>query len=89
MTELLFSADADTQLSALEHDSARAGLWARINDGLDEIEANPASPQVRVRRYRDPPVWGVPVRWASDDWLILWAETERGPLILYIGEDPR
>ena len=89
MSELLFSPDADRQLTALDHDATRGALWERVNDALDAIEADPAAAAVRRRRYQSPPVWGTPVHSAGDDWLILWAETDRGPLVLYVGEDPR
>lgn len=89
MAELLFSAEADRQLRVLAADQTRERLYDRINDALDAIEDDPRDPQVRRRRYQSPPVWGVVVRaeGMNEDWLILWSETDRGPLVHYIGED--
>lgn len=89
MASLLFSMDADRRLTALAADSGRQELYNRINDVLDLIEDHPGSPWLRRRRYQHPPVWGVLVRSGDteNDWLILWSETERGPLVHYVGED--
>lgn len=89
MAELLFSVEADRQLRVLAADQTRERLYDRINDALDAIEDDPRDPHVRRRRYQSPPVWGVLVRaeGMDEDWLILWSETDRGPLVHYIGED--
>ena len=89
MGELLFSVRADRQLTMLQADLARSQLYARINDVLDAIEDDPGSRGVRVRRYTSPPVWGVPVHGSGEDWLVLWSETDAGPLVHYLGEDLR
>ena len=89
MGTLLFNSDADRQLSLLQADTYRSQLYDRINDVLDAIEDDPGDPLVRRRRYRLPPVWGVPVHGSGEDWLVLWSGTEAGPLIHYIGEDLR
>ena len=89
MANLLFSPDADRQLSAVAADPALEHLYHRINDVLDLIEDNPDDYRVRRRRYQRPPIWGVvvPTKDTHRDWLILWSETDRGPLIHYVGED--
>ena len=86
---LLFNLDADRRLHRLQTDGSRLQLYDRISDVLDAIEDDPADPAVRRRRYRSPPVWGIPVHGSGEDWLVLWSETERGPLVHYIGEDLR
>lgn len=87
MGELLFSADADRQLTMLQADLSRRQLYERINDVLDAIEDDPGSREVRLRRYSSPPVWGVPVHGSGEDWLVICSETGRGPLVHYLGED--
>ncbi len=87
MGELLFSADADRQLTMLQADLSRRQLYERINDVLDAIEDDPGSREVRLRRYSSPSVWGVPAHGSGEDWLVIWSETGRGPLVHYLGED--
>ena len=89
MASLLFGADADRRLTALAADGGRQELYNHVNDILDLIEDDPGNPRLRRRRYQRPPIWGVVVssRDAAGDWLILWSETDRGPLVHYIGED--
>ncbi len=89
MGELLFSVRADRQLTMLQADLARSQLYDRINDVLDAIEVDPGSRGVRVRRCTSPPVWGVPVHGSGENWLVLWSETDAGPLVHYLGEDLR
>lgn len=89
MGELLFSAEADRQLTTLQADPARSQLYERTNDVLDAIEDDPGSRDVRLRRYFSPPVWGVPVHGSGEDWLVIWSEPDRGPLVHYLGEDLR
>ena len=90
MDNLLYSPEAADELAALEADAGRARLFDEVVNVLDAIEADPGDRRVRRFRYRNPPIWGVPVRAPGQDadWLVLWATTERGPQILYIGEAP-
>ena len=89
MGDLLFSIEADQQLTMLQADPVRSQLYDRINDVLDAIEDDPGSVEVRRRRYDSPPVWGVPVRGSGEHWLVLWSKTQAGPLIHYLGKDLR
>ena len=89
MASLRFSVDADQRLTALAADVGRQELYNHVNDVLDLIEDDPGNSRLRRRRYQQPFIWGVVVssRDAESDWLILWSESERGPLVHYIGED--
>lgn len=84
---LLFSPEAERQLAALRNDHRSGILYERVNEMLDLIESDPTDRRVRRRRYRQPPVWGVPVHGSGHDWLVLWGETAGGPAIFYLGED--
>ena len=87
MGDLLFSVEADRQLTTLQADPARSQLYERINDVLDAIEDDPGGREVRLRRYSSPPAWGVPVHGSGEDWLVIWSHTDAGPLVHYLGED--
>ena len=87
MGALLFGVEADRQLTMLQADPSRTQLYQRVNDVLDAIEDNPGGREARQRRYASPPVWGVPVHGSGEDWLILWSETDAGPLVHFLGED--
>jgi len=84
---LLFSPEAERQLAALRADHRRGALYGRVNEMLDLIESDPTDRRVRRRRYRQPPVRGVPVSGSGHDWLILWGETADGNAVLYLGTD--
>lgn len=86
---LLFGAEADAQLSALEADAAAATLLERINRALDVIERDPDSAGARARAYRvdGEIVWGVVVRGPHDDWLVMWEPVEVDQIVHYIGRD--
>ena len=91
MGDLLFNVEADRQLTMLQADPTRGQLYDRVNDVLDAIEDDPGSGEVRLRRYASPPVWGVPVHGSGEDWLASNSleRDRRGPLVHYLGEDPR
>ncbi len=84
---LSFNSESREQLAELQADSARRQLYERVNDILDLIEDDPSDRSVRLRRYRNPPIWGVTVHGSGEDWLVLWSETDSGGWIHYIGED--
>ena len=84
---LLFSPEAEHQLASLRNDGNGTALYERVNEMLDLIESAPTDRRVRRRRYRQPPVWGVPVHGSGRDWLILWGETADGLAVFYLGED--
>lgn len=87
MVQLGFNEDADTALTALENDPARAHLLERITDTLRLIGEDPKPAQVRQRRYQQIDVWGVAVKTANDDYLILWSDSTGETIIHYIGTD--
>lgn len=89
MGVLLFSVDADRQLTDLQSDPARRQMYDRVNDVLDAIEDDPGSAEVRLRRYDSRPVLGVTVHGSGEGWLVLWSETDAGPLVHHLGEDLR
>ncbi|MCY3926225.1 MAG: hypothetical protein OXG52_12100 [bacterium] len=89
MAELLFSPESDRQLTVLAADTGRTWLYERVNDALDAIEddPDPGDARLRRRRYHYPPLWGIVVPAEAVDWLILWSETDLGPIVHYIGKD--
>lgn len=87
MAELAFNAEADAALTALENDPARAHLLDRIMDTLQQIADEAPPVHVRQRRCQQHDVWGVAVRTADDDYLILWSDTTGEVIVHYIGND--
>jgi hypothetical protein len=83
------AADAYRQLSI---DVGGRVLLDRIDDVLDQLDADPFHPSVRRRSF-DSPVWGrrlfVGIAHGRDeDWLILWAPADDGhPKVWYVGPD--
>ena len=72
MATLLFSAQADDMLAALEADPARALLVGGLHVALDLLEAEPGDVRCRRRRFQSIGVWGIPVVVDDEEWLILW-----------------
>jgi hypothetical protein len=89
MIRMLFAAPAEAVLARLQQDATQQVLYGRVCDVLDWIEDDPTDERVRLRRYRDPMMWGVVVRGPDADWLILWDQTDDLITILYIGPDLR
>jgi hypothetical protein len=54
---------------------------------LRHIGENPKPAQVRQRRFQQLDVWGVAVKTADDDDLILWSDSTGETIIHYIGND--
>lgn len=65
-------------------------LFNQLTRSLTRLAANSEDGAMRARRMRDPPFFGVPVRTATEDWIILWspADDDACPQIWYIGHDP-
>jgi len=87
MVQIAFNADADAALTALENDPSRAHLLDRVMDTLRLIGEEPKPAQVRQRRFQQLDVWGVAVKTANDDYLILWGDSTGETIIHYIGTD--
>lgn len=84
MATLLFSAQSDNMLTALEADPDRALLVGRLHVALDLLEANPGDVRCRRRRFQSIGVWGIPVTVDDDEWLILWEPGEGSDVIIQV-----
>lgn len=64
-------------------------LAERIDDCLDQIEANPADATVRRRLIRSGRVWAITIAdpVGEQDYLILWDLDDQVPVIRYLGPD--
>lgn len=91
MAQLAFTESADRSLAALEADAGREVLCRRVWDVLDALELDSSRADVRRRRYRSRVgVWGVPVQWREELWLVLWESGAPGSdevIVLYVGPD--
>lgn len=88
VAEILFTPEADQAISALEADPTREQLLVRVDAALQALAADPGDQRCRRRSYGGG-LWGMPVRTADDDWLILWVA---GPqqdeiTVVYVGPD--
>ena len=83
---LKFSPSAEAAFKALIADAAKDALIDRLNDLLDVLEADPADPRVRRRRFIDPPLWCFTVRDAVDTHVVLWELDLAGdPVVVHLG----
>lgn len=89
MAEARFSPQALQAYETLERAGAVALLDA-IDDAVDILEADPGDRQVRRRSFSDGR-WGITIKDADDDWLLIWQLDDEDPKIArirYIGPDP-
>jgi hypothetical protein len=89
MAEVKLSEQASGAYAALERVGALK-LLDDIDDALDILEADPGDRQARRRSFRDG-IWGITVRDADDDWLLIWQMDDHDPDIVrvrYLGLDP-
>jgi hypothetical protein len=89
MWEILFEAAADRAMTALEQDTTRTGLRARVDAALQALAANPGDARCRRQPYPGG-MWDMAVRTRLDDWLIVWMY---GPgddevTVIYVGPKP-
>jgi len=81
VAELVFSPEADDELTRLEADQALRGCAARIHTALDSLEADPGAARNRRRRFNTIGIRGIAVVCADDEWLILW-EQRHGDIVI-------
>ena len=89
MTEVKLGPHAQQAYCQLERAGALR-LLDVIDDALDILETDPGDKQARRRSFGDGR-WGIPVRDADDDLLIIWfmdAESADIVHVPYIGPDP-
>lgn len=81
--------EAYEELARLGNSPTLARLHERIVDVLSTLESNPGDASVRAIRLQYRSTWGVPVRWADEEWIVIWRKDENGVSVLYIGKDFR
>lgn len=80
---LLDPAPADV-LTALH--SRQPRVADAVEDALDWVEADPPDPRAKRRRFTNG-MWGITVRAAGQEWLVIWEEpTPNQPFVRHIGE---
>lgn len=62
-------------------------LLDAIDDAVDILEADPGSAQARHRSFGYGR-WGISVRTAHEDWLVVWEMDGDVPVVRYLGDDP-
>lgn len=72
MARLLFSPEADSQLTRLEADPRSSDCIGRIHSALDILEADAGDVRNRRRRLQTVELWGIAVFCRENEWLILW-----------------
>ena len=86
---LYLGPEAYEELARLADDPSQSRLHERILDVLSILEFNPGDSSVRTVRLQYRSTWGVPVRWADEDWIVIWKMGDEGVSVLYIGRDFR
>ena len=74
----------------LMDEAGRAQLSDRVLNALRLLDKHPGDARCRRRSYAPlGQIWGIPVRGATDDWLILWEwdSGENLARVRYIGPD--
>jgi hypothetical protein len=69
----------------IEHDPARAGLLARVNDVLALLESSPGDRRVRPMRFHEVGLRCVPVSHAADEWVVLWERRNDDAVVVHYG----
>ena len=72
MAELGLSNEALETYESLERDQSRWPTLDAVEQTLDFIARDPGSRKARLRRFRDPPSFAVPVATPEGDWIVLW-----------------
>ncbi|HVM53808.1 MAG TPA: type II toxin-antitoxin system RelE/ParE family toxin [Acidimicrobiales bacterium] len=83
MATLVFSPEADDELTRLESDPRRHRLAARLNTALDALEANPGDAHNRRRRFDTIGLWGIAVVAGDEEWLILWEPGDGDDVVVH------
>ena len=86
--EPIYSLAVDKILSEIESDPTRVELWNAICDAIDLVCDHPGSREARRGVLRDldgQPVWVVPVRTRTEDWVLLWRPEGDLIAIAYLG----
>jgi hypothetical protein len=89
MAEVKFSPQALQAYESLERAGA-VDLLDAIDDAADILEADPGDRRARRRSFGDGR-WGITVKDADDDWLLVWQLDDDDPetvRVRYLGPDP-
>lgn len=83
MATLVFSPEADDELTRLENDPGQDHLVARIHTALDVLEADPGDVRNRRRRFNTIGVWGIAIVAGDEEWLILWEPADGDDVVVH------
>ncbi|MBC7279220.1 hypothetical protein [Nocardioides sp.] len=89
-----YSPEALEQIDGLYADRALEQLADRVDDLLDELEANPGAAHLRRHQLRQPrasqgtPFWFFNVAGSGQHWRIIWnLDADNEPHIYYVGPE--
>ena len=81
--------EAFEELAGLGNNPSLSRLYERVVDVLSTLEPDPGDTSVRAIRLQYRSIWGVPIRWADEERIVVWRKDENRTSVLYIGRDFR
>ena len=86
MVELRFEPTAATNLEAIFQDPTKVELADRVDERLDQLEADPDQLTGEEFRSRFGLIYAVRVFGSGDDWMILWKRQSEDEIrVCYLG----
>ena len=87
LAELGLANEALATYEALERDQSRWPTLDAVEAALDLVARDPGAREARLRRFRDPPCFAVPVSTPEGDWIVLWRPVTEDDVFVELSSD--